>query len=146
MLRCALTDLVDLQTRPARFAREVAARPLASRLARLQALSTDRVVNLCRMSVNVDDFDRLLLGLLDGTRTRSELLEAVEAAVAADDFSVYHNDQRVSDPATVAEALRAQVDAVLALRGVGAAGNGGILTETTPRVGGARDPRVQLIS
>ncbi len=114
MLRCALSDLVDLQTRPARFALDVEARPVASRLARLQATETDRVVNLCRRTVTLDGLDRMILGLLDGTRSRAELLQSLQKAVADDEFSVYEGDAVVSDPETIAEILRSQVDATLA--------------------------------
>lgn len=47
--------------------------PRASRLARLQAISSQRVTNLCHQVVELDEIGRRLLVLLDGTRDHAAI-------------------------------------------------------------------------
>ena len=66
--------VVDLFSQPAALVTEVTQRPCASRIARLQAQTRARVVNLRHESVNLTDpFAHRLLALLDGTRDRPAL-------------------------------------------------------------------------
>jgi methyltransferase-like protein len=60
----------------------VAERPVASPLARLQATASDRATNLRHESVALDTFSRLLVQNLDGQRNRDELVERLLAAAA----------------------------------------------------------------
>ena len=69
--------LVDLSLTPPRFSTRLSPRPLASPLARLQAETGRPVTNLRHEIVNLTPFDRHLLPLLDGTRDRPALLEAL---------------------------------------------------------------------
>jgi methyltransferase-like protein len=67
--------VIDLQSTQAPLTSEVAAKPRASRMARLLARTRTRIVNLRHESVNLADADaRRLLTLLDGTRDRNALL------------------------------------------------------------------------
>lgn len=67
--------VIDLRSTQAPLASEAAAKPRASRMARLLARTRERIVNLRHESVNLTDADgRRLLTLLDGTRDRAALL------------------------------------------------------------------------
>ncbi|MCI0456885.1 MAG: class I SAM-dependent methyltransferase [Gemmataceae bacterium] len=67
------TPLVELSCYPPRFQLAVSERPVASRLARLQAMTGIPVANMRHESVELGPADRQLLGLLDGTRDRPSL-------------------------------------------------------------------------
>jgi hypothetical protein len=73
----ASNALVELSLRPPRFAAQVSDRPEASRLARLQAAAGAQVTNLRHHQVNLSDFDRELLVLLDGRHSRAAQLAAL---------------------------------------------------------------------
>jgi methyltransferase-like protein/2-polyprenyl-3-methyl-5-hydroxy-6-metoxy-1,4-benzoquinol methylase len=109
LLRCFLTNLVVLHTRPPRFAMEVSARPVASPLARIQARGGARVTTLRRRTAELGGFDRLALGLLDGSRDRPALLEAMAALIASGEFTIYHGDEPVRDDAVIREFLAAEL-------------------------------------
>jgi SAM-dependent methyltransferase len=67
--------VIDLHSTQASLTSEVAAKPRASRMARILARTRTRIVNLRHESVNLTDADgRRLLTLLDGTRDRGALL------------------------------------------------------------------------
>ena len=70
--------VVELYLRPAAPATSVSERPVASPVARAMAVTRARVVNLRHEMVNLSDpFARRLVPLLDGTRNRRTLLDAL---------------------------------------------------------------------
>jgi methyltransferase-like protein len=73
---------VDFFTRPRAFATEIAARPVASRLARLLAEQHGLLTNLRHELVHAEEDRRRFIGALDGTRDRAAL-SAVVADLAA---------------------------------------------------------------
>jgi len=76
--------LVELHLQPSRAVSRAGPRPLASALARWQAHQGPTVTTLRGEHALVeDDLERHLIPLLDGTRGRSELLEAVTAPLGA---------------------------------------------------------------
>ena len=113
LLRCFLSELVVLHTRPPRFAPAAGARPVASPLARVQARDAERVTTLRRRNADVKGFDRLVLLLLDGTRDRAALLDAMADQVASGAFAVVHGDEPVSDAAVIREVLAAELEPCL---------------------------------
>lgn len=110
MLRCFLSDLVDLHVRPPRFAAEPGEQPVSSPLARIQAREVDRVTNLRRRTVELGEFDRLVLGLLDGSRDRQAVLEALRGLVARDELTISDGEQPIRDPAKINEILAAELE------------------------------------
>jgi len=81
--------VVDLFSQPAALVTTVSARPRASRIARLQAKSRSRIVNLRHESVNLaDPSARRLLTLLDGTHDRAALRNEIGAASDSDAASL----------------------------------------------------------
>ncbi|HWN93882.1 MAG TPA: class I SAM-dependent methyltransferase [Methylomirabilota bacterium] len=74
----------DLHTHPGKFSVEISALPKASPLARLQIESSDTVATLRHTTMKLDGaLSRELLKLLDGTRSRSVILEKLVDFVAA---------------------------------------------------------------
>jgi methyltransferase-like protein len=113
LLRCFLSDLVELHVGPPRFASSAGERPIASPLARLQAEESGRVTNLRRRTVELDGLDRLVLGRLDGTRDRPALLETIRGLVASDELSISGEDGPIRDPAMIDEILTAEIEPCL---------------------------------
>ena len=103
-------DLVSLSAHPPRFTLEPGERPLASPLARLQAERGERFTNLQGRTVEPETFDQIVLRLLDGTRTRSQAVEAIKARVASGELSISDGDQPVADAAAIEHAIRSMFD------------------------------------
>jgi methyltransferase-like protein len=110
LLRCFLSDLVDLHVQPPRFADGPGERPVASPLARIQSEESGRVTNLRRRTVELDEFDRLVLGQLDGSRDRSSVLEALRGLVDRDELTIYDGDRPIREPAKIDEILAAELE------------------------------------
>lgn len=74
--------LLELRTHEPEFVTEISDKPRASDLARAQAKKGTRVTNQRHEIVNLDEFSRRTLQLLDGSRDRAALLDAMAALVA----------------------------------------------------------------
>ncbi|HEY3064153.1 MAG TPA: class I SAM-dependent methyltransferase [Methylomirabilota bacterium] len=75
MLATYYAGLVEFHSHPPRFCVEPGPRPVASPLVRFQVQSDSVVTNLRHTTVDIEDtMGRHLIGLLDGTRDRKELL------------------------------------------------------------------------
>lgn len=109
LLRCFLSNLVDLYLQPPRFAVEVPARPLASPLARLQAETGNRVVNLRRRTVELADFVRVVLRQLDGQRDQAGIIKALMGLVESGDFTLYQAENPIENLAEVEAIFQAEV-------------------------------------
>ena len=79
MLTCMAAGVVEWRVTPVLFTTEVRAKPVSTALARLEAEQGYRVTSLRGESVTLDEFHRQVLRLLDGTRTRDALAEALMA-------------------------------------------------------------------
>lgn len=97
ILQCFLGDMVELHLYPTRFTLEVSERPTADPLARLQADETARIVNRRHHVVELNGLDRHLLGLLDGTRDRTTLLNDLRGAVASGELEIQRQGQPLRD-------------------------------------------------
>jgi SAM-dependent methyltransferase len=114
LLRCRASDLVELHTLGDAFVVEPGERPLASPVARLQAAAgVERVTNLRHRDVELNEFDRLLLPFLNGTRDRAALVEQLATLADQDVFTVQHQGQPVRDAALLREVLGAWVEEAL---------------------------------
>jgi methyltransferase-like protein/2-polyprenyl-3-methyl-5-hydroxy-6-metoxy-1,4-benzoquinol methylase len=111
--------LVELWLRPPTFAAEAGARPLASRLARLQAAGTNKVTNLRHETVDLGPLDVRLLRLLDETRERTDLVEALLQGVREGELRISQDGRPVSEMAQAREIL------------------GGVIAECLPRFASA---------
>ena len=83
LLRLGMGKFVLFRTRASASALEVSERPEASAVARWQAQAGPRVVNLYHEMVRLGAASRHLLGLLDGTRDRRELVEGMHAWITS---------------------------------------------------------------
>ena len=102
LLGCYGADVTQLRSTACPFVTEIPERPRASALARLQARTLTKVVNLKHESVQLEDpLVRTFLELLDGTRDRMAIAREMAAAL------------REKDPAAVA--LAAGVEKGIAL-------------------------------
>ena len=98
LLQAAIAGFLDLRGRLPRFATQPGVRPLASAVARAQLESGDRVSTLLHGIVRIEDaMARKLLTLLDGTRDRRELRDALEAAVRSGEVKPAAASVEISD-------------------------------------------------
>ena len=79
--------------------------PRASHLARIHAEREIAPVNFLHEAVYLDEFRRRLLTLLDGSRDRSALLEALAQMVESGDMTLHRNEDPVVGPAAIRDAL-----------------------------------------
>jgi methyltransferase-like protein len=107
LLECALAGLVELSRCSSRAIGEVTDRPVALRLARHRAATSTLVPNAHHYVVQVADIERFVLVCLDGTRTKTEVVSAVEEAITAGGLVSSGGD------APTRAQLDATVDAVL---------------------------------
>ena len=77
MLQCYAAIAVELRVWSPAMTAVPSEQPLASALARLQARRGAEVTNLLHKSVTMNPFSRALLPLLDGTRSRAMLVDAL---------------------------------------------------------------------
>ena len=79
MLTCMAAGVLEWRLSPVLYTVEPGERPATTVLARLEAEQGYRVTSLRGESVTLDEFHRQVLRLLDGTRTRDALAEALLA-------------------------------------------------------------------
>lgn len=99
LIRCYATAHIDLHVADACFVREISEKPQASALARRQAAAATSVTNRRHEMVQVDDFQRNLLTLLDGTRTQQQLIDALVGLITGCELVVYQSQRRITDAA-----------------------------------------------
>jgi SAM-dependent methyltransferase len=75
--------LLDIQLEPLPLTTMIAERPIASAVARSQALTTQHITNLRHRTVSLDDIvARKFLSLLDGSRDQAQLLDEMNVFLA----------------------------------------------------------------
>jgi methyltransferase-like protein/2-polyprenyl-3-methyl-5-hydroxy-6-metoxy-1,4-benzoquinol methylase len=109
LLRCFLSNLVELHVSPPRFTVDPPERPVASPLARVQAESGGRVTNLRRRTVELGEFERLVIRQLDGQHDGRAIVDALAGLVESGDFSLHRGEETMDDLEEVRAALRAEV-------------------------------------
>ncbi|MGE0384757.1 MAG: methyltransferase regulatory domain-containing protein [Gammaproteobacteria bacterium] len=98
ILNCYSAGLLDLRLQPDRFTTAVSQRPVTSTLVRHQAARGRVATNLRHDSVALGPFDAVLLPLLDGSRDRAALIDALSAAIADGRLVMHRNEDKVTDP------------------------------------------------
>lgn len=81
LLQGFFTGMVELSVRPAGWATALPERPAVRRLARLQSETDDTVTTLRHQNLKLNRMARQLLRLLDGTRTRDQILRDLEKEI-----------------------------------------------------------------
>ena len=74
MMQCCFAHLAELHVHSPEMVTSASARPRSTDLIREQSRRTHIVSNLRHMSVKLSDWDRAVLGLLDGSRDHGQLL------------------------------------------------------------------------
>lgn len=97
ILRCYKTDVIQLSTIDLSCAAQLGQKPTVSPLTRWQATHQEPVSNLMHEVVDVNDFDRLVAGLMDGTRDRTAICQAVVDAVCQGTIDLQHQGKPVTD-------------------------------------------------
>jgi methyltransferase-like protein/SAM-dependent methyltransferase len=110
LLRCFGSGLLDFHVHPPRFASEPGDRPLASPLARIQAEKEESVTNLRGRAVELDEFHRLVLRMLDGTRDLPRLIEDITSLFLTGEFKIEQEGQPVRDPALIEAMIGPEIE------------------------------------
>lgn len=97
LIRCYATAHIDLHVADGGFAREVSEKPKAAAVARRQAATATSVTNRLHETVQVDDFQRHLLTLLNGTRSQDELVDGLAQLITRGELVVYQSQRRITD-------------------------------------------------
>jgi hypothetical protein len=118
LFRCYRVGAVGLTTFEPPAALDISRRPTASAYARLQAERGNRVTNLRHRVAELSAFDRLVLGLADGTRERGELVDDLVAACLGGTFPLHRDGQPIADAIEVRQIMERSLEpSLLRLRG-----------------------------
>jgi hypothetical protein len=80
LMRLAISKMIEFRTWRAPVAAEISERPRASACSRLEGRTRQQATTLLHLTINLDDPKvRFFLQLLDGTRNRRMLLDAMKA-------------------------------------------------------------------
>jgi methyltransferase-like protein/SAM-dependent methyltransferase len=113
LFQCILSQVAEFHVSVPPFVTEVGERPVASRLARLQAVAKRVVTNRRHCNVELEGLDRALLLLLDGSRDRAALIAALAENVRDGMPLLDEDDREVREPGHVREVLGRGVEAGL---------------------------------
>ena len=118
--------VIDARVDPIRAASTIEARPCAPRHCRIDALAGENVVaTLTHEPYFLNDSERFLLPLIDGTRDRDALVSALLERVAAGGLQFSRNGVPVAEQGELAEIARQEVE-----RTLGALQRAGLLERT----------------
>ncbi|MFQ3594173.1 MAG: class I SAM-dependent methyltransferase [Gemmataceae bacterium] len=110
LIRLYLAGLLGVQTMPAPFCRVLHEKPKTSPLIGLQARSAARVINRRHREVPLSGLDRMVLGMLDGTRDRAALIEEGTRRVLAGALEIKRGNEVLRDPAAIRAILAAELE------------------------------------
>ena len=97
LLQGHMTNLVNLHAYDPPVAPDPSERPVAPPLVRHQAAANARVISLRLCAAALDDLDRLVVPLLDGSRDRAAVVEELAARTAAGVLQIQENGVPVRD-------------------------------------------------
>ena len=104
VLRMALSGLIQIQASPSRFRVDVSEKPIASPIARMQA-DKAVVTNMQHRSILLEELDRSVIKLLDGSRGRDELIRDLIAQVLDGSLALQADGQKIEDPQQVRQCI-----------------------------------------
>jgi methyltransferase-like protein/SAM-dependent methyltransferase len=102
ILRCYRTDLIQFHIHSPPEIRQVGERPLAPPLSRWQSIRREPISNMELELVDLSDFDRFVLSLLDGSRDRAAVIQAMIEHVQRGDITLQQKGVPVDDPELIA--------------------------------------------
>jgi methyltransferase-like protein len=110
MMKCYGVGVIELHVREPSLCRTLSARPVASPLARLQVDRGRPLTNLRHEPVRLDEANRRVLRLLDGTRDRDALVAAMAGLARQGVLQVQHEGESMTDGPILEGILRAALD------------------------------------
>jgi methyltransferase-like protein/trans-aconitate methyltransferase len=114
LIRTNAVGFVELHSRPAAFVTHVSERPVASALARFQIQQGDTISTLSHRAYKLEGILlQTLLRLLDGTRDRAALFEALAKLVRSGAAKIELDGKPAADLRAALEILGAQLDGAL---------------------------------
>lgn len=114
LLNCYMgSDLVELHGMPISFVRTPGEKPTVLPLARLQAQKAPVVTNRRHEVVRLNDLDRHLVPLLDGTNDRAALADKLAKVAAGGQLNVQKDGLTIYDPKEIHGALTSIMDQAL---------------------------------
>ncbi|MBI3838232.1 MAG: methyltransferase regulatory domain-containing protein, partial [Planctomycetia bacterium] len=113
LIECCTAGIVDVHVKPHSFSTIVSQRPAASPLARWQAARGEVVTNRQHVPVRLDQSDRQVLQLLNGTRDQSELLDQLAEWASQGRLHVTEGQQPVASPQRIRQLLELALPQVL---------------------------------
>ncbi len=118
LLRGFGAGVLELTTFEPPAALDLSLRPTTSPFARLQAEQGSRVTTLRHRVAELSAFDRLVLGLADGTRERSEIVDDLVAACLRGTFPLLRDGQPIADSIEIRRIMERSLEpSLLRLRG-----------------------------
>jgi SAM-dependent methyltransferase len=105
LLECHRYQLVNFQTFEPPIASEPGGRPRATALTRRTAAGGARIISLRNHIATIEEIDRLVLPLLDGSRDEAAVIEGLASAVAAGKLNLKSDGEPIVEPAAVRWAL-----------------------------------------
>jgi methyltransferase-like protein/SAM-dependent methyltransferase len=115
LLNCYMgSDLIELHGMPITFAKSASERPVALPLARIQASRSTVVTNRRHEVVRLNDLDKHLVPLLDGTRDKSALVEELTKVAQSGALNVQKDGVTIYEPKEIGTALNSVMDQALA--------------------------------
>jgi methyltransferase-like protein/SAM-dependent methyltransferase len=96
LVKCYVSGFAELRVSPSRFESTVTEHPKAFRLARGQGESGSLVTNLDHDLVRLEDIDRRVLTLVDGTRSAEAIAEVLHQSVASGDLVIHEQGRRLA--------------------------------------------------
>ena len=113
LMQSYAAGLVEAHVFQPQFMTQVSERPLASPWARRQALRGGKVTNLSHHGVDLSDVNRQLLLLMDGTRDRQQLLDALVQHVESQGLVVVEEGVAMTGTREIRRALDVRLDEIL---------------------------------
>ncbi len=110
MMQCYGVGVIELRVRGPNLCVTLSARPVASPLARLQVEHDRPLTNLRHEPVLLDEANRQVLRLLDGTRDRDALIAAMTKMVRQGVLHVQHEGRQLTEGPILAGILRAGLE------------------------------------
>ena len=119
IMRMALSGLIQIQASPSRFRVDVSDKPIASPIARMQA-DKAVVTNMQHRSILLEELDRSVIKLLDGSRRRDDLVQDLLAQVLDGSITLQADGKNLEDPQQVRECIMQSLpESLLRLAGSG---------------------------
>ena len=114
LLNCYMgSDLIELFGMPITFARAAGEYPVALPLARIHAAKTGIIANRRHEVVRLNELDRHMIPMLDGSNDRAALVTKLTAFAEAGGITVRQHDVPLTDREQIRGALESILDAAL---------------------------------